>query len=71
MQAHHTKTKRKHFLEHKKNMFITICSSNSAIDPYTIRAYSLEHKQYYNIVIGKEKCIYILPQVRRDILLRV
>ena len=30
----------------------------------------LEHKQSYNIVIGKEKYIYIL-QVHRDILLRV
>ena len=31
--------------------------------------HSLEHKQCYNnIVIGKEKCIYILQQVRRDIL---
>ena len=40
--------------------------SKSAIDPY-----SLEHKQCYNnIVIGKEKYIYILQQVRRDILLR-
>ena len=43
--------------------------SNSVIDPYTIRAYSLEqHKQCYNIVIGKEKYIYILQQVRRNIL---
>ena len=30
---------------------------------------SLEHKQYHNIVIGKEKYISILQQVRRDILL--
>ena len=43
--------------------------SNSVIDPYSIKAYSLEHKQCYNIVIGKEKYIYILQQVRRDILL--
>ena len=34
------------------------------------RAYSLEHKQCYNIVIGKQKYVYIL-QVRRDILLSV
>ena len=36
-------------------MFIAIYSkySNSDIDPYTIKAYSLEHKQCYNIVIGK------------------
>ena len=37
-----------------------IIYSNSAIDPYTVRSYSLEHKQYHNIVIGKEKYIYIL-----------
>ena len=42
--------------------------SNSAIDLYSIKAYNLEHKQRYNIVIGKEKYIYILQQVRRDIL---
>ena len=48
-----------------------IYSSKSTIDPYTIKAYSLEHEQCYNIVIGKEKYIYILEQVRRDILLRV
>ena len=40
--------------------------SNSAIDLYSIKAYNLEHKQCYNIVIGKEKYVYIL-QVRRDI----
>ena len=46
--------------------------SNSAIDPYTIRAYRLEHKQCYNIVIGKEKYIIYILQVRGgDILLRV
>ena len=39
---------------------------NSAIDPYTVKAYSLEHKKRYNIVIGKEKCIYGLQQVRKD-----
>ena len=32
---------------------------------------SLEHKQCYNIVTGKEKHIYVLMQVHRDILLRV
>ena len=35
------------------------------------KAYSLEHKKCYNIVIGKDKYIYILQQVRRDFLLRV
>ena len=36
------------------------------------RDYSLEHKKRYNIVIGKEKDIYVLQQVvRRDFLLRV
>ena len=46
---------------------------NSAIEPYTRRAYSLEDKQCYNnIAIDKEKySIYILQLVRRDILLRV
>ena len=44
---------------------------NSAINPYTIRAYSLQHKQYYNIVTGKEEHIYILQQVLSDTLLRV
>ena len=34
-------------------------------------SYSLEHKQCYNIVVGKEKYIYTLQQVCRDILLRV
>ena len=28
--------------------------------PYTMRAFSLEHKLCYNIVTGKEKYIYIL-----------
>ena len=45
--------------------------SISAIGPYTSRAYSLEHKKFYNIVIGKEKYIYVSQQVRRDFLLRV
>ena len=35
------------------------------------RVYSLEHKQCYNIVIGKEKYICILHQVCRDILLTI
>ena len=44
--------------------------TNSAIDAYTKRAYySLEDKQCFNIVIDKEIYIYILQQVRRDILL--
>ena len=42
----------------------------SAIDPYTIRAYSLEHRQCFNILINKERYAYIL-QVRRDILRRI
>ena len=51
--------KQKHFST-KLNRFIY---SNSAIDLYTIRAYSLEHKKCYNnVVIGKEKYIYIAPQ---------
>ena len=66
MQGHQTKTR--HI--HNKNRLKIIYSNNSAIDPYTIKAYSLEHKQCYNIVIDEEKYIYIL-QVRRDILLRV
>ena len=39
-------------------MFIIIYS-NRAIDLYTIKVYSLEHKQCYNIVIGKEKHIFL------------
>ena len=55
MQGHQTKTK-----------LIIIYSSYSAIDPYTIRALSLEHKQCYNnIVIGKNKYMYILQQAGR------
>ena len=42
----------------------------SAIDIYTIKASSLDHRQCYNIVINKEKYAYIL-QVRRDILRRI
>ena len=39
---------------------------------YTIRAYSLEHKKRYNIVIiGEDKYIYVLQQVRTDFPLRV
>ena len=49
------KSKTKPFLVHNKA-------------PYTIRAYSLEHKQCYKIVTGKEGYIYILQQVHRDIL---
>ena len=45
--------------------------NNSAIVPYTIMAYSLEHKKRYNIVIGEEKYIYVLQQVRRDFPLHV
>ena len=45
------KNKTKAFLVHTKNVLIIIYSSNSAIDPYTMRAYNLEHKQCYNIVI--------------------
>ena len=42
-------------------MFIIILlySNISVTDPYTMRAYSLEHKQCYNIVIGDEKYVYI------------
>ena len=42
-----------------------------AIDASTIRAFSLEHKKCYNIVIGEDKYIYVLQPVRRDFLLRV
>ena len=38
-----------------ENRFIIMYCNNSAIDPYIIRAYSLEHKRCCNIVIGKEK----------------
>ena len=63
------KNKTKTFLVHNKNRFIIIYS-NSAIDPYTIRAYSLEHKQCYNIVIDKGKYIRILQQGRREHIVR-
>ena len=65
MHGHQTKAKQNLFST-EQNRFIIIYS-NSAIDLYTIKAYSLEHTQCYNIVIGKEKYIYILQQVRRDI----
>ena len=39
--------------------------------PYTIRVYGLEHKKRRNIVIGEEKYIYVLQQVRKDFPLRV
>ena len=52
MHGHQTKNKTKTFLVHNKNRFVIIYS-DSIIDPYTIKAYSLEHKQCYNIVIGK------------------
>ena len=51
------------------NTYIIILYRNSAINPYTIRAHSLEHKKCYNIVIGKDKYIYVL-QVLRGFLLR-
>ena len=43
-------TPEKNILSTYYNRFIIIYS-NSAIDPYTIRTYSLEHKLCYNIVI--------------------
>ena len=52
------KNKTKTFLVRNKNRFIIIYS-NSIIDPHTTRAFSLEHKKCYNIVIGKEAYIYI------------
>ena len=49
-----------------------IYSNISAIDLYTVKAFSLAHRKCYNIVIGKEKYMfYVLQQVRRDFLLRV
>ena len=52
MQGQPDKNKTKTFLVHNK------IYSNSAIDPYTVKAYSLEHKQCYDVVIDKEKYIY-------------
>ena len=54
-------------------MFIIICRNNKivCVDLYTLKVYSLEHKQCYNIVNGEEKYIYILQPVHRDILLIV
>ena len=48
-----------------------ILYNNSAIDPYKIKASSLEHKNRYKFVIGENKCIYVSQQVRRDCPLRV
>ena len=47
------KNKTKTFLVH--NIIFIIIYNNSAIDIYTIRAYSLQHKRCYNIVIGKRE----------------
>ena len=52
MQVHQTKTKQKHFST-QLNRFLVIYS-NTAIDLYTIKVYSLEYKNCYNIVVGKE-----------------
>ena len=42
-------------------------SNNSSIDPHTIRAYSLEHKKRYKIVIGQEEKYIYLQQYVREI----
>ena len=36
----------------------------------TIGAFSLEHKERYDIIIGEERYIYVLQQVPRDFLSR-
>ena len=70
-QGHRRKQKTKTCLVHHKIGLSYYTVSNSAIDPFSIEAtYSLEHKQCYNIVIGKERYVYIL-QIRRDFLLLV
>ena len=55
----------------EKGAPLLIIYINGVIVPYTIKAYSLEHKKRYNIVINKEKIINVLQQVPRDFLLRV
>ena len=48
-------------------------SLNSAIDPYLYNkgTHSLEHKKRNYIVVGTEKYIYVIEQVRKDFLQRV
>ena len=58
------------FLVDREVEFI-ILYNNSAIDPYKIKASSLEHKNRYKFVIGENKCIYVSQQVRRYFPLRV
>ena len=36
---------------------------NSAMEPYNIRAFSLEHKERYDIIIGEEWYIFVFQQV--------
>ena len=38
------------------------------MDLYTIRAYSLEHKERYGIIIGEEWYVFILQQAPRHFL---
>ena len=64
------KQNKKHF-EYTIKQVYSYIQQQWCTDPYTIKAYSLEHKQCYNIVIGKEKNIYILQQVHSDTLLRL
>ena len=54
IQGHQTRTKQKHFYYIIKNRFIIIYSSNSAIDPYTIRAFMVKRNTFtfYNKSVG-------------------
>ena len=65
-QGHQTKTKQKHCSTYL-NRLIIIYSNDSAIDPYTISTYSLEHKKRYNIVIGEEKCVCVIIPFLLDV----
>ena len=67
MQGHKAKTKQKHFSTQLKGFMVIY--SNTAIDLYILHVYSLEYKKCYNILVGKEKYIYIVQQVRSDFLL--
>ena len=60
MQRHQTKNETK-TLKNK------IYNNISVIDIYTIKV----HKKRYNIVVSKEKYIYVLQEVHRYFLLRV
>ena len=70
LEGHQTKTKQKYFYYIMKIGLYSFMYSNR---PLSNKGFSsVEHKQCCNIiVIGKDRYIYILQQVRRDIPLRI